>query len=275
VGATYIDNQEILQYPIIQVVKQLKNFCNRVFVFASDIENEKYLQSQVQTEIVNINHKIRRPVDISIAQNRCVRWLKENTTADFIAYQQADLIITELGINFAKSWIDNPTDMAIGLAAAQNKLYVELLDNPYGCVLMKKEFDYVSIEDGWEVQTVKSPTSYRHDINPWENKTLKDNRLMMDLGYISVDAYYRKLINHVRIWPDVDWKIQLRKLYDTDKKAALRETFKRIKKYEESKGKLTVVEYSGQYKWLIDLMSLYEDYKFVESILLEDSNGTY
>lgn len=253
----------------------LSAWCRTIYWFASDEANASMLrklsQGKPRIRVVVLNHKIRKPVDIAIAQNLSVQWIQENDQhADFIFYQQADLIITPEGTDFAQKWVKefDGRELVVGLAAAQNKLFVELLDNPNGGVLFHRSWKFVSVEDGWEVLNVPSPFSYRKSEKPWMSPTLvNEQRPMMDLGYISTDAYIRKLINHARIWPDGDWKQKLLKVYQADKREGIRQTFLRIAKFEESKGKpVVVVPYAGQYKWLIDKMGLQSEYNLIKSV---------
>ncbi len=271
IAATYVDNQKILKYPI-DLISSMLTWCDHIYWFVSDEINqdecEKYVNNE-KIKIVNINHKIIKPVDISIAQNKCVQWIKNNTKAEFIFYQQADLIMTPEGQQIASNWVKQHNDqLAISLSAAQNKLFVELFDNPNGGVLFHRNFNYNATEDGWFIDNTLSPYSYRTLLDPWNSPVLKQNmRPMMDLGYISSTAYINKLINHAKIWPD-NWKYSLLQTYLKDKAQGIKETIIRIRNFEESKGKpIKVVENTGQYSWLITKANLLDEYNFLKSII--------
>lgn len=271
IAATYVDNQSIVQYPI-ETMYRLLNWCDKMIWFVGDKENHDVIAPLVKDkiEIIQIDQKIIIPEDIRFAQNKAVNWIKANTNTEFIFYQQADLLLTPHGEKIATDWIadyDGNTK-SISLCVAQNKLFVELFDNPNGGVLFHKSWEYEAEDDGWFLKNSYSPYSYRFSSDPWNHPTLvNDARPMMDLGYITTDAYMRKLICHGKIWPDKEWKERLYKIYQQDKIQGIRETFKRIEQYEESKGKpMKIVEYKGQYKWLIDTFGFNDEYEMIKKI---------
>lgn len=234
--------------------------------FTSDDSVAEQLQSlqSGEIEIIPLGCYVRTPGDIATAQNRCFTYVQQ-FDYEFYFYQQADLIITPFGNQMVKDWLFNPTADHIGLAASQNKLNIELYDNPNGGVLMRKGFTYHSTEDGWHVDNIISPYSYRHLPHPWQSMTLSEEcRPMMDLGYLSTAAYKRKLISHAEIWPDKDWKFELLDLYETDIEQALFKTFDRVVRFEESrKEEIFIQPLSGQYYWLNEIANNFDDYNLV------------
>src|ERR1035437_8058260 len=85
--ATYVDHQEEIVYPIDFLSSKIPG----LIVYCSDKEN------QLQKDWRIIDHKITIPLDISIAQNKCVSHVFGTTDVDFVVYLQADIYITNIG----------------------------------------------------------------------------------------------------------------------------------------------------------------------------------
>jgi hypothetical protein len=287
--ATYVDNQAIVKYPLYYITT-MWDWADELYWFASDNENAKVFKSEYsllpedlkrKLKIIVLDHKITSPDQICIAQNKSIQWMKENCKTDYLAFQQADLIITPHGIGIINDWLSQKPCRPIAFAALQNKLFVELLDNPFGVVIMNHDFNYKAVpgwfvNDGGTNESIKSlygirkmSSSFSDDpsLNSWSLDVItKNERIMMDLGYFDIDSYYRKLTNHIRLWPDKEWKTKMKELFDRSKEDGIKAAFERISQHEETGGKFKVVPYEGQYKWLIEKINVQEDYQLVKKI---------
>jgi len=84
--ATYVDNQERVNYPLNFILSKIPN----LIVYTSDQENYNYLKNNgIESKI--INYKINEPIDISIAQNKCIDDLFKDESVDFVVWNQADI----------------------------------------------------------------------------------------------------------------------------------------------------------------------------------------
>ena len=287
---TYVDHQEAVQYPVSHLAETWKDF-DKLFWFGSDQYNCDILRTLAcnhpcknKLSIVNINKKIERSnapgcFGITAAQNACVKYMLDNTSAEFIAYQQADLCLTESG---ARAIIDLTAKIIPDgklmqrmfiIAAMQSKLYCETECNPLGCVVFHRncsitygdDWLFNCSADGENGSNEFGPDGWYIVVNGAKTKPIGlEQRYMLDLGYLDTGAYYRKLVNHAKIWPDYQWKNQIKAQFDKNKINGIIMALRRIKSYDMHGQPISMVDYSGEYKILIDKFKLLDDYNLVK-----------
>lgn len=255
---SFIDNQRAVGYPIGYVSRQWADF-RRLFWFTSDAENRELLEKERESHpmadrivIVEIGIHIQTPADLMRVYPACVERL-QHAGCKFVALQEADLVLTDFGIEAIRDQIENRRVM--GIPAMQNKLYCETYDNPHGCVVLPSESKYTMGNTDWEVYV---------DSVPWLNWDLKHEsgaRLMLDLGYFGTDAYYRKLENHGRLWPNETWKVH-RAAFDRSAGEGIRLALDRVR---SECGQIKMIPLDEQYQTLLDDLGLRVDWSLVYS----------
>lgn len=264
----YVDNQEIVQYPV-SFLSEYWDMFDYLFWFGSDEPNCNILRDLAskhkfkdRIKVINIGQKVRVPGDIGVAQTKSVAYMVANTDAEYIGYQQADLCLTDVGVDAIKKGMMSISG-AFAIAAEQNKLYCETWHNPNGLTIMHRSCRYLSPADGWTVHIELGGVSASP---PTYEETDPNNRFMLDLGYMSSDAYYRKLINHAKIWPDFGWKHALKAQFDINRMAGIKAALRHVSNHDFAAQPPTIVK-SLQYKYLCDRFGLHEDYWMVNEAI--------
>jgi len=270
---TFVDHQEVVRYPVGLITEPYEDF-DEIYWFGSDDENVELLESikaahplRDRIAVVNLNQKIREPRDIGTAQTRSVKFM-QRTGADIVGYQQADLCLTDDGIHEVIRELANATPTtAFSVSVMQNKLYCESYFTPHCCFFIGSGIEH-NWSWGWENKWRKPGAEWRQFSSLDQDSTA---RLMIDLGYFDTASFYRKMVNHQRIWVNQPWVLEMQGLLETDMAAAVRYGIQRLwaEMRYEPEHKPRVVEYEGAYKKVIDRMGLYEDYCFVRSVVGE------
>lgn len=254
----YVDNQVVIGYPVEYVSRYWRK-SSRAFWFASDEANAADLERQLvgsplreRINIEVIDQKINAPADLMTAYPICIDRLR-NAGCRYIALQEADLCFTDRGVKFVEDNIDAMPRMKI--PAMQNKLWHETWNNPVGCVVLPADGFYsCGPSSDWEVKL----SEYDANHEAWRvHSDMPGNRLMLDLGYMTLDAYHRKMIGHQRLWPS-DTKTNIAAAFARSKREGIAACMPTI--HDES-GRLVACE--GQYKQLIDDLGAMDDYRMV------------
>lgn len=258
---TYVDNQDAVKYPVGYLTTLWKDFAS-LFWFTSDDENAAILE-QVRLnhplgdriKIKVVGQKIRVPDDLMLAYPKCIGQLRLSG-CKFIALQEADLALTDDGVDCLRS---SPDSLGcFSLAAMQNKLFCETWHNPVGCVVLPANAGYeCGPASDWDIRVNGDK------IRPIEGP--HGSRMMLDLGYASPDAFYRKMLNHSKIWPDTI-KLATARAFERSRREGIL-AMAEIAKGEVAGGILKPVAYEGQYRQMIDGMGLKEDYDLIVETL--------
>jgi len=269
---TYVDHQGIVRYPVGIVFEELGCF-DHIYWLTSDEQNAGLLaeikdahQFKDKISVVILGHRINEPADIGLAQELSVAWMRKEDGADVVGYQQADLCLTSHGVRAVLELMEtysDPSTIVFGVAAIMSKLYCETYHMPTGCFFLG-ETEYSSPGDGWENYHKQEGMARKSGITGLIEKP-GDPRFMIDLGYLSTDMWYRKIINHERIWGEQYHLTELKKLFGRDTRAAIKLGLRYIQ--NEVTGPVRVVEYDGAYKHAIDRLGMYEDYCLVRDVL--------
>jgi hypothetical protein len=252
----YVDNQAVIGYPCEFVSRYWRNF-SRCFWFASDEKNATVLDricpANVKVEV--IDQKINTPADLMKAYPLCIDRLR-NAGCRYIALQEADLCFTDRGVKFIEDNIDAMPRMKI--PAMQNKLWHETWNNPVGCVVLPADGFYsCGPSSDWEVKLDAKdagPEAWRvHSDTP-------GNRLMLDLGYMTPDAFHRKMIGHQRLWPN-PIRAEIAIAFARSRADGIRAMMPLVR--QEVSGKQEPVACGGQYKQIIDDLGAMDDYREV------------
>lgn len=266
VVGTYVDHLETVRYPV-DVLTDSLDWCDQVYWFASDDENAAILRGMAADHrlndriiIVVLEKGITHPNDIGIAETASFDFMKAHDDADFIGYQVADEVLTPAGVAVIQKLLPKAS-APFAISALKNQLYVELWHSPLALVLFPRDYSFKSLGDGWDRRYLAVDDSWR-GIPPYREED-RSPPYMIDLGYMSTDAYYRKLVNHNRIWPDRK-KPRGREAFDLDLAEGIQWGLENIARMT---AKIPVVlEYSGFYRYVIDRLGLYADYMLVKSV---------
>lgn len=184
--ATYIDNQEIIDYPVKFLMEQIPD----LMVFVSDHAEADYLRSQGVNPKHNfyiINQKIKSPLDISKAQNTCVNAVFAHGF-DFVVWVQADMYPTAEAMNIVKRvCVPGNEDVAYGLTVRHLRLFHVSTINNWGVTILGNKCPDRFMYDGAHVGTAGNPAIGGPDA-------------VIDIGYLSITQYKNHLRQHVKTW---------------------------------------------------------------------------
>ncbi len=240
VYATYIDNQEEIKYPI----EFIKSKIPELVVFCSDEKNKNYLLSQgIDAKIIGI--KINDPIDISIAQNKCIEEIFSTTEASFVVWVQADIHITEKGFKVINDFckLENITQTcALGLVHL--KLFHLCGHSYYGV-------NVIGIE-AWKRVKFTGDGAYLGlgGADYFENDYNDDT---IDIGYLTIEQCRNHFRQHKKTWKSTSEEIVNEMEFVID--IVVRNNYKGLIK-EDSK-----------YFELIKEMGLVEEYNKVKAIV--------
>ena len=186
----YVDNQEIIEYPISYILKNL-DFVDKFLLFGGDDTSTNILRDVTANiynkEIINIKKKILLPNDISIAQNLCLDYTFNNVKPDFLISLQADILFNEEGIRQIKSFMKNPIYPFKYFNIEHVKMFIKCGRTNFGAVLMRGDCREKFVGDGAYLAK-----SGGHN----------DNKLIecFDIGYLSPEIWAKKLRRHGITW---------------------------------------------------------------------------
>lgn len=260
----YVDNQEVVKYPVDYISEKLSTF-DIIIWFGGDEKQVDILEGinhNSKVVVVNIDHKINAPSDIESGQTKCFKWMQENIEADIYALMEADFVMTEYGNEEVERWAQEETEGAVCFAAMQNKLYHETWNNPVALQIHRKGFSYDATGGSWH--RYANGNGVRRKTDYCELAMLNmGKRAILDLGYLSLDAIYRKAQCHsVKLWPDAEWKA-LEVFYAEDKPEYIRRV---IRKYDLKRENF--IPLSDQQYWKIfEELNLLNEYEFVQRLI--------
>jgi hypothetical protein len=249
----YVDNQEIINYPIYEIIQKL-DFIDYIFIYCGDQISHDIIQQLVKDPRITIeiiNFKIRQPDDIAIAQNMCIELTKKKVNTGYILILQADTQITPAGKQYILEWIANPTGPAISFITQHVKLYIETYTTNWGADLIEINAINRYIGDG----AYLSP-------NP---DTYGESAGFIDIGYMSSDIWYKKIKQHRLTW-NSEAGLAQQTLYETDKDRFILEMGKYLT--ESHNDVRTFIDINNPV-WLDALtsMNLLDDYLYTKKLL--------
>ncbi len=189
VYATYIDNQEEIDYPIKFILSKIPT----LIVYCSDEKNKNYLKTQgIESKIIGV--KINSPIDISIAQNKCIDDIFETTNTDFVVWNQADVYITEIGNKIISDFC---TEENISRTCSLGLLHLKLFHlcgfSYYGINVIGKK--------AWTDIKFTGDGAYLGDgILDYSSKEYAS----VDIGYLTIEQCRRHLNQHRITWNSDD-----------------------------------------------------------------------
>lgn len=199
VSSVYVDHQERSKYPIEYVTRNI-SFCDKIYLFGSDAENADWLKSMkakhllgAKMEVVQINAKVSAPTDIAKAQNACLDWIRSNEVFDYYLLLQADTTLTALGIHNLMKFmgIGEPDRPVVMQKINRVHLHMDFGRTHFGIALIGKgSKDSRFVGDGAYTE------------NYWVSSDRDDVWHAMDVSYMSVDGFARKMDVRGRVWGD-------------------------------------------------------------------------
>lgn len=247
----YVDHQEALRYPIAYVSSYWWKF-RKIYWFVSDYENARAASMELandksghlrRVKIVLMNLGINKPSDIAPVYDTMIRHLRDSGCR-YIARQEADLVFTDKGLAVVEQKLAWGNDAApFTVPAMCNKLRYETWDNPVGAVFLKADgYYHCGDQSDWNISL--NPNGDRHELPQGH----PGRRLMLDLGYLTVDAIRRKCLNHAKLWPEPEM-LAYKAAFEISNEEGLKLYWNRIKR--ESK--------SGSMAWDDQYAKIYHD----------------
>ena len=237
--ATYVDNQEEIQYPIEFILSKFPD----LIIYSSDEKNYNYLKSKgIESKI--IDHKINEPIDISIAQNKCIEDIFLDNSVDFIIWNQADILITELGKQVINEFcIEENLNKSKALGLLHIKLFHLCGYSYFGVNAIGRNSYYKYTGDG----------AY---IGEGINDYTKDKYIAetIDIGYLTINQCKRHLSTHKNTWKHND---NIHLLNDNDF----------VKQFIKKHNYEGLINENSKFYYLIKEMSLENEYQKIINIL--------
>lgn len=238
--ATYIDNQEVIGYPIRFILSehpQIKVFCS------DDHEKEILKQEGIDAEPIWI--KIHSPEDIAHAQNHCLNLLFSQDN-DYVVWVQADMYMTPEVANIVKRVCVPGNESAVyGVTVRHLRLFHISTINNWGVTIVGKNCPDRFYSDGAHVGSAGNPAIGGPDA-------------VIDIGYLSITQYSNHLRQHAKTWssdnhnyllPDEEF---VRDVIDYNKRSV---------------GLYEFIREDSIYWPLVEKMGMVEEYKKVKQIL--------
>lgn len=239
VYATYVDHQEQIKYPLGFIISKIP----QLIVYCSDEENRLYLESTgIKAKV--IGHKISIPLDISIAQNKCINDIFENENPDFVVWNQADIHITTHGHDIINNFcVESNKHTAIALSLCHIKLFHLCGRSCFGVNAIGK--------DAWSFMKYSGDGAY---INNSGLEYRDEFETSIDIGYLSIEQCKNHLKQHIKTWTSND------PIHDWEDRRFIKEYIKR-----HNTGGL--IKEDSEYYQLISEMGLIEQYNYLKSLI--------
>ena len=199
-ASVYVDQQVRFQYPIEYVTRNL-DFCDAIYLFGSDRESCEWLREMAARHplgkkmvAVEIGVKVVAPVDIASAQNACMEWMRRNENFDYHLLIQADTTITVLGVRSIRRFIGSgdPDRPVVMQKINHIRLHTDAGRTHFGVALIGRDSkDSKFVGDGAYTE------------NYWVSSAVDHIWHAIDIGYLSVDGFARKMDVRGSIWKDL------------------------------------------------------------------------
>lgn len=238
--ATYVDNQKEIEYPLKFILSKFPD----LIVYCSDEENYNYLKvNGIESKI--IGQKIYKPLDISIAQNKCIDDIFLDESVNFVIWNQADILITDLGKKIISNFcIKENINKSIALSLLHIKLFHLCGYSYYGVNIIGR--------DSWINKYTGDGAYIGNGINNYNSDNYKAESI--DIGYMSINQCKKHLLSHKNIWNKND-DIHLLDDYNFAKEFIKRNNFEGL------------IKKDSDFYYLINEMNLESDYKDIINIL--------
>jgi len=272
-----IDHLEHVNYRVEYISNRLLIF-DLVIWFAADQHQEDLLCDKLveckhpNIRIVNLNHKIKDGRDFAIMQDMSFKFIEDNYDYEICAFQSADELLTEYGIEAVERWIKAENQSFAVFAAMSNKLFCETFIAPLVFQIFRKGVKYRTnngLSDNLRYcnGTAIDSNMYYRNLGTVEEE---DKNYVIDTGYIDAYACYQKTKNWGRLCYHDEYTDKLIKLWEEGNKEGFINLFieKSRKEYHGATDKKVVpFKYEGEYKRLIDDLGLKEEYLITSELL--------
>lgn len=245
VGAyMYLDHQEVIDYPIAEVVDSvLLGVDEVVLAAATDAQRDLALATGAKFHRSYVSDKrIRTPGDISESMNLCVAQARA-AGHTWCLLVQADTAATPTSLDVCAAWVRNDT-RSLHLSVWNAKLSMD-----FG--------------DGWGhtlVNTAQPPTFYGDGlgaIGPDPNKPR-----CLSLGYLSLAQFRRHILQHDKTWPN-DWLARWYIEADEDPRKFIREQIELMKPYRAA----FITDVAPEYQCYLDQFVPPSEQQLVKEVL--------
>ncbi len=238
IPATYVDNQAEIQYPLKYIVSKMPD----MRVYCSDEKNKEYLRLQeIEAKIIGV--KIKIPLDISIAQNKCVQDIFDNENPDFVVWNQADIHITEKGYKIINDFcIPENTGQTCALGLMHIKLFHHCGHSYYGVNVIGRE--------AWERIKFTGDGAY---LGAGGADYCAKEDASIEIGYMTLDQCRNHMKQHKITWNSES------NVCDLSDKDFVKEIIK-------SNNYAGLIQEDSEYFKLIQDMGLVEEYNKIKSL---------
>lgn len=186
----YIDNHEVVQYPIEYICSRLA-WADEIWIHAGDDVTYPLVKASCEkfpnVRFHVVHHKVREPKDIAIGRTKCFDWLRHNTTCDWLVALSADTLPTDAAKDYIIDRCNNDMRTPESVSTHMSALYLDAGWSYWGCTVFHRSYVQDWAEDG----------SYFKDGGGQGGTRLA---LCIHLGYISTDALGRHLLQHSKTW---------------------------------------------------------------------------
>jgi hypothetical protein len=248
---TYFDNIERGGYRPDLVVENW-NSCNSRIICTSPIAGDVVEAMDLDVKVVDIGMQIHAPSDIAVALNKTVD-VGFELGFDWVVLIFGDLYLTVEGDEFIAGCIRQGKGPGGMIPVLGTSLYSSMYI--HNNQININSVDYrpcrVEVADGEEMEIYPEA---------WTDNPL----LALDLGYLGTKQYYRKMKNHVNIWPD-QYKREWIRMYESGNiDGAIEMAYGSMRFWRGAP--LSLFPYDA-YKLMIDRLNLHDDFERCKSIM--------
>lgn len=187
----FVDNQEVIGYPVGYVCSRL-GWADEIWVHAGDavshalVSEECGKYSNVKTHI--IDYKVREfEGTIAWARNKCLDFLRENSSCDWFVVLSADTLPTPLGAEEIAKCCDRNIVIPASISTHMAAMYSCAGYSRWGCTVMPRSCQMKFGNDG----------SYLEGVG---NDSATPLAMCVHLGYLSADMMGRHHTQHRKLW---------------------------------------------------------------------------
>ncbi len=145
---------------------------------------------------------------MSNLQNQCLTKMWD-TGADYIVWCEADQYVTKEGAEMIVDFCHSQPDGVGTVGVNYNMLWAFSYEFSHTCMFASRsKRNTIIFNDGFRITDILAI--------PRHIPSSECNKYILDIGYISLHKYYKKMVNHQFLWPDI-YKVQWQRLYESGK----------------------------------------------------------
>ncbi len=188
--ALYVDNQDIIRYPLKSVLKRANVF-DDCYIFVSS-QAQKDLIAALglipADHLVTIDYGVKTPSDIAHAENKAINWLFTETDVDFIVWLHADVLMSAAAVERCKLFaVEENLALHLPLKVWQLRMFCWMYHTIYGAVVIGRECSnrFPDTMDGGYLTGHQNPDGLA---------------ICYDVGHFDRQTMINKDNNHSKVW---------------------------------------------------------------------------